>query len=120
MTRMPLYVLPLALALASLAVRAEPQGCVQVPRGVPMDMLVTVPVPGMPRARAEMLIPGVPSHGHDCLAVMPPAADILRGPPAADILRGPAAADLLNGPASPDILRGDPPPPRGRVIIQPR
>jgi len=111
MTRMPLYALPLALVLGSLAARAEPQGCVQVPRGVPMDVLVTVPVPGMPRARAEVMVPGVPSHGHDCIAIMPPAADVLRGTQGADILRGSAA---------PDILRGDPPPPRGRVTIAPR
>jgi len=117
MRRIPLIALVLALAPQSPAI-AQSLGCVERPVGPPIDATVFVPVPGLPRARAAITVPGLPLHGQECVAVTPPPRDILRGPPApaGGLLRGdppPAlAGGLLRGDNSRSDLLRDPPPMR--------
>ena len=115
MLRPVLCALLLGPIITPLAAHAQSHGCVEVPRGVPLDITVIVPLPHAPRApaapyaraspyaHAAVTLPGVPSHGHDCLSTVQPAPDVLRGP----------AAPM-------DILRGEAPPPHTRVTITPR
>ena len=102
------------LLLAPLAVRAQSRGCIERPVGPPIDgaalgaMRAMVPPAGaapaiaMPRGRGVVALPQLPSLGTECIAVMPPVGDVLRGEPAPSggLLRGDdGRADLLRGPA---------------------
>lgn len=72
----------LALLLVAPA-QAQSRGCIERPRDPAIDLSAVVPMPdGQRRARAGVALPGQPAHGSDCIAVMPPAGDVLRGVPA--------------------------------------
>ncbi len=97
MLRMTVCALVTALLLASFAVRAQSRGCVERPNGSAVDVAGRGRAPG---GRAVVMVPGVPAHGQDCIAVVPPVADVLRGPPApgGGVLRGDdGRRDLLRG-----------------------
>jgi hypothetical protein len=74
----------LALLLgAPIPALAQSRGCIERPRDPAIDLSAAVPMPGgQRRARVGAGLPGQPVHGSDCIAVMPPAADVLRGVPA--------------------------------------
>ena len=81
------------LLLGSLAVRAQSRGCVERPLGPAIDAAALGLLPAMPhalRGRGVVIVPQLPSMGTECIAVMPPVRDILRGPPASagGLLRG--------------------------------
>lgn len=90
MIRTVAFVLTATLLLGSLAVRAQSQGCVERPVGPAVDgaALGTMPqlapgAPGPARGRGMVAMPQMPSMGTECIAVMPPVRDVLRGEPAA-------------------------------------
>lgn len=97
MAGMTIRVLASALVLASFAVRAQSRGCVERPSGPALDATGLARPPGLGTARAAVALPGLPAAGQDCIAVMPPVGDVLRGEPApgggllggGDPLRGP-------------------------------
>ncbi len=99
-----------ALLLGPHAVHAQSRGCVERPLGPAVDgaalgsMRTIAPPAGPPlgpRGRGIVAVPQVPSMGSECVAVMPPVRDILRGEPAPSggLLRGDdGRGDLLRGP----------------------
>jgi hypothetical protein len=93
-----------ALLLATPA-QAQSRGCIEQPRGPTTSLSVVVPIPEQgSRARAGLTLPDQPLYGSDCIAVMPPAADVLRGDPApgGGLLRGDdGRANLLRDPVAP-------------------
>jgi len=90
-----------AMLFAASRSHAQSLGCVELPVGPPLDAAVVARSPHLPGARAVLALPGLPAAGHDCVAVMPPVHDILRGapPPAGGLLRGDdGRGDLLREP----------------------
>ena len=88
------FFLTATLLLGSLAVRAQSQGCVERLVGPAVDgaalgtMRAMAPqlapaAPGPARGRGMVTVPQMPSMGTECIAVMPPVRDVLRGEPAA-------------------------------------
>lgn len=69
-----------------------------VPNRAPSPLL-----PHAPRSRGMVALPQVPAMGTDCIAVMPPVQDILRGEPA------PSGGLLRGDDGRADVLRGAPP-----------
>ena len=87
------FTLSATLLLGSLAVRAQSRGCVERPLGPATDAAALGLLPAMPhalRGRGAVIVPELPSMGTECIAVMPPVRDILRGQPApaGGLLRG--------------------------------
>ena len=94
MIRTAAFTLTVTLLLGSFAVRAQSQGCVERPVGPAIDgaalgaMRAMAPQrapapPGPARGHGMVAVPQVPSMGTECIAVMPPVRDVLRGDPAA-------------------------------------
>jgi len=100
--------LALLVLLLALPAQAQSLGCVERPREPAIALAPTVQVPvTLPgqapnaRARVGVGLPGQPAYGSDCIAVMPPVQDVLRGepPPAGGLLRGDdGRADVLRTP----------------------
>ena len=84
----------LLVASAPIPALAQSRGCIERPRDPAIDLSAAVPMPdGGRRSRVGVGLSGQPAHGSDCIAVMPPADDVLRGPPA-------PAGGLLGGGAN--------------------
>ena len=95
-------ILVASLVLAPVAAGAQSRGCIERPVGPPIDAAALAPVPGMampqaPRTRMTVAIPALPANGTECIAVMPPVRDVLRGEPAPErgLLRTDSGGDLL-------------------------
>ncbi len=98
MVRMTVYVV--TLLLSPLAARAQSHGCVERPSGPAINSTAIAPLPHQPRGRVAIAVPTQPTFGQDCVAVMPPVRDVLRGapPPPGGLLRGEGPGDLLRDP----------------------
>ena len=105
MIRMAAFALTAAFLLGSSAVRAQSRGCVERKVGPVIDGVALGLMPAIPQVAGSwgvVVVPQMPSMGTECVSIVPPVRDILRGEPA------PAGGLLRGDDGRADLLRDSP------------
>ena len=85
MIRLVAFALTATPLLGAAAVHGQSRGCVERPIGPAIDGAAfgsRRALPDGPRGRGVVVVPQMPSLGTECVSIVPPVRDILRGEPA--------------------------------------